>query len=309
MTKPTYNSTADCTTKLALDLFGRVREGIANGTLSKRKVVWLELTGCSGNIISQMNAEFPDFAYLITQMVDIVYSNTLLAKEGDPAMDQLFSVLGGDFILVIEGAVAVKDDGVYTIIGRYSGQRITALNASHIFGTRASIVLAVGTCAADGGISAAFPNPTECVSVQDLLSRPVIRLPGCPCNPAWFMATLGHILLYGMPELDEFNRPRMIYGTTIHDRCPRRSYYDSGIFASRLGEETCMYMLGCRGPITLTDCPISRWNQRINWPVQDSTPCIGCAQFGFPDRMEPFIDYTVPQAGEAGAQGNQENQG
>lgn len=287
------NPLSDCATRLALDLFGRVKTELASGRLTKRKLVWLELTGCSGNIISQMNAEFPDFAAMLTEMVDLVYSNTLSVNEDGPAMDQLFSVLGGDFLLAVEGAVATGAQGQYTIIGRYSGQRITGMDANRIFGSRAAMVIAVGTCASDGGISAASPNPTGCVGIQDLLERPVIRVPGCPCNPAWFMATLGYILLYGIPPLDAFNRPLMIYGTTIHDVCQRRSFYDSGIFASHLGEESCMYMLGCRGPITQTDCPIRRWNQRINWPVQDSTPCIGCAQFGFPDRMEPFLNYSA----------------
>jgi hydrogenase small subunit len=43
--------------------------------------------------------------------------------------------------------------------------------------------------------------------------------------------------------------------------------------------------------MTTTDCPIRKWNERINWPVQANTNCIGCAQYGFPDGMEPFVRY------------------
>ena len=287
----------DCTTRLALDLFGMVQERLAQGTLTKKKLVWLELTGCSGNIISMMNADLPDFGYLITGMVDLVYDNTLSVADGGRAMEELFDVLDDTFILAIEGAVATKSGGRYTIIGKHRGRDITALDAARIFGERAEHVLAVGTCASDGGFSAASPNPGACVGIQDVLKRPVVRLPGCPCHPGWFISTLAHILLYGPPELDAFGRPVMIYGTTIHDRCQRRSYFDSGIFATRLGEPTCLFLVGCRGPVTLTDCPIRRWNQRVNWPVQDDSPCIGCAQFGFPDVMEPFITY--PEAPNA----------
>jgi len=45
------------------------------------------------------------------------------------------------------------------------------------------------------------------------------------------MGTLAHILLYGEPQLDSRDRPLLFYSTLIHDRCPRRSYFDKGIFA------------------------------------------------------------------------------
>jgi len=116
-------------------------------------------------------------------------------------------------------------------------------------------------------------------------------LPGCPCHPDWFMGTLAEILLYDAPKLDAKDRPVLFYSTLIHDRCPRRSFFDKGIFAKKLGDHTCMFKLGCRGPVTRTDCPVRQWNKYVNWPVEDDTPCIGCAQFGFPDLMEPFISY------------------
>ena len=281
----------DCTSTFASRLVTSVRERIDSGQLQKRKFVWLELTGCSGNIISLLDGNNPDFKYLATQMVQFVYDNSLIVKQGQKAMEQLFSVIGSDFILAVEGAVSTKDNGIYNIIGKYQGQPVTAYEAIRRLGEAASHVIAVGACASDGGVSAARPNPAECVSVQSVLARKVIKLPGCPCNPDWFLGTLAHILLFGEPDLDTTGRPTLFYGITIHDRCPRRSYFDKGIFAEKLGEATCMFKLGCRGPVTRTDCPIRRWNERVNWPIGDNTPCIGCAQFGFPDRMEPFISY------------------
>lgn len=285
------NDCYECTSKFASALFEGVRESISSGQLQRKKLVWLELTGCSGNIISLLDGNNPDFKYLASQMVEFVYDNSLIVKQGQKAMEQLFSVLDSDFILAVEGAVTIKDDGIYNIIGRYQGQSVTAYEAIKRLGEAASHVIAVGTCASDGGVSAARPNPGQCVSVQSVLARKVIKLPGCPCNPDWFLGTLAHILLFGQPELDATDRPTMFYGITIHDRCPRRSYFDKGIFAEKLGEETCMFRLGCRGPVTRTDCPIRRWNERVNWPIGDNAPCIGCAQFGFPDLMEPFVSY------------------
>lgn len=277
----------------AASLVDTVKTQIRQGVLRKRNLVWLELTGCSGNIISLLDGSNPDFEYLISQMTHFIYNNSLSASEGQSAMEQLFSVLGSDYILAVEGAVATKNNGFYNIIGRLNGKPITALEALKTLGEKAAHVIAIGACATHGGVSAARPNPAECVSVQSVLNRKAIKLPGCPCHPDWFMGTLAHILLYGEPELDNRDRPLLFYSTLIHDRCPRRSYFDKGIFAKKLGDKTCMFKLGCRGPVTPIDCPIRQWNQYVNWPIEDDTPCIGCAQFGFPDAMEPFISYNT----------------
>jgi hydrogenase small subunit len=279
--------------ELTAVLVQKAVESINENQIKKASLVWLELTGCSGNIISLLDGANPDFKTLALNLVNFVYDNSLMAAEGEAAMEKLFSVLGDDYILAVEGAVSTKENGLYNIIGRWNGQPITALRAIKELGEKASHVIAVGTCASDGGISAAAPNPADCVGIQKILNRKVIKLPGCPCHPDWFMGTLAHIMLFGEPELDERNRPKMFYSTLIHDICPRRPYFDQGIFASKLGEKTCMFKLGCRGPVTRVDCPIRKWNDRVNWPIEDDSPCIGCAMFGFPDRMEPFISFNT----------------
>lgn len=266
-------------------------EAVKEGTIEKRNLIWLELTGCSGNIISLLDGVNPDFKSLLSQMVNFVYSNSLMASEGEAAMEKLFGMAGGDYILAVEGAVSTKDNGLYNVIGRWRGRSVTAYGAVKAFGEQAKHVIAVGTCASDGGISAARPNPAQCVGVQSLLGRLIIKLPGCPCHPDWFMGTLAHLMLYGEPQLDARQRPCMFYSTLIHDICPRRPFFDNGIFAEKLGEKTCMFKLGCRGPVTRVDCPVRQWNDRVNWPIGADSPCIGCAMFGFPDRMEPFISY------------------
>ncbi len=290
-TKPCPGYTARLET--ARELFNKVREEISKGKLVRQNLVWLELTGCSGNIISLLNGSNPDFKYLISQMTNFIYDNSLMAAEGEKAMEKLMSIYDNEYILAVEGAVATKNNGMYNVIGRWKGKPITALSVIKRFGEKASHVIALGACASHGGVSAANPNPSESVGVQSILKRKVIKLPGCPCHPDWFMGTLAHILLYGEPELDNRDRPVLFYSTLIHDRCPRRSYFDKGIFAQKLGEKTCMFKLGCRGPVTPIDCPIRKWNQYVNWPIEDDTPCIGCAQFGFPDKMEPFITYNT----------------
>lgn len=266
-------------------------DGIRQNQKSKMNLMWLEATGCSGNIISLLNAENPDVAYLFKKMVNLRYSNSLMQAEGQMAYEEFLDTLSTDFILVVEGAAALKDNGFYNIIANYEGRYITALEAIKQAGEKAKYVLAVGTCASFGGPSAAQPNPSESVGIDKVLEREVIKVPGCPSHPDWVIGTIAHLLYFGRPELDELNRPIIFYGITIHDRCTRRSYFDKGIFAKKLGDVECMFKIGCRGPVTRTDCPVRQWNGYVNWPVKDNTPCIGCAQERFPDGMEPFIRY------------------
>lgn len=279
------------------DLMDKAMKNIKDGRLQKKNFVWLELTGCSGNIISLLDGVNPDFRYMITQMVDLLYDNSLMMSQGEKAMEQLIKVLDKDFILAVEGAVATKNNGLYNIIGRIGEKPLTALDAIKMLGEKASYVIAVGACATHGGISAASPNPSGSVGIQSVLKRRAIKLPGCPCHPDWFLGTLAYILLYGEPELDSWDRPLMFYGVRIHDRCTRRSFFDKGIFARHLGEKTCMFKLGCRGPVTRTDCPVRKWNDYVNWPIEDDTPCIGCSQFGFPDAMSPFVSFNTTRGG------------
>jgi len=257
----------------------------------KINLIWLEAQTCSGNIISLLNAEDPDVIFLLRKMVNMTYNNSLMAEEGERAFDKFLETLNTEFILVVEGAVSTRDNGLYNVIARHEGKPITGMDAVAMAGKAAKYVIAVGSCASYGGPSSARPNPSESKSVYDFLGSEVIRVPGCPSNPQWVIGTIAHILTEGKPELDKENRPVLFYGVTVHDLCQRRSFFDRGIFAKKLGEPECMFKLGCRGPITKTNCPIRRWNNSTNWPIGDNTPCIGCARNGFPDSMEPFVRY------------------
>lgn len=284
---PIFNS-KDMTAKKIIDI---AIEEVRNSRNKKINLIWLEATGCSGNIISLLNAENPDVIYLLQEMVTLKYSNSLMAAEGEAAFKKFLDTLNTEFILVVEGAVSTKDNGLYNIIANYNGKRITAMEAVQMAGEKAKYIVAVGTCASFGGPSAAKPNPSKSVSVSEFLGKEVINVPGCPSHSDWAIGTIASIVAFGKPKLDAKNRPIIFYGITIHDRCPRRSYFDREIFATKLGDEECMFKLGCRGPVTRTDCPVRQWNGYVNWPIKDNTPCIGCAQERFPDGMEPFVRY------------------
>jgi len=177
-------------------------------------------------------------------------------------------------------------------------------------GKDALAVVALGTCAAFGGIPAANPNPTGCKGVRAVLdskgiATPVVNIPGCPPHPDWFVGTVASILLFGLPkpgDLDDEGRPLVFYGSLIHENCPRRASFDEGKFAKKLGEAGCLYELGCKGPITYSDCPTRMWNNGVNWCIGSGAPCSGCTQPEFPDLVAPFYekltDVNLPTIGE-----------
>lgn len=252
-------------------------------------VIWIEANGCSGNIISFLNTDEPSVHYILKEIINITFSNAVVAEQGEGAWENFLNTLKKDFILIVEGAIPLKDNGLYTIVATYKGEQITAKKAVELAAPNAKTIFAVGTCASFGGISAAVPNPSQCISLPEFLSNyRVIRLPGCPCNPRWLAGTLFHLLYKGYPDLDNLNRPIMYYGRTIHDRCPRRGDFDEGNFAKSFGEKGCLFNLGCKGPFTKTDCPVEKWNSHENWPVGVNSNCIGCASPAFPDGTEPF---------------------
>lgn len=274
----------------AKSLISEATREIQQGNRKKVNLIWLEACGCSGNIISLLNGDAPDVNYFFREMVDVRYDNSLMVLQGEAAYEQFLNTLDTEFILVVEGAVSLKDNGVYNIVARHEGRSITGSEAVNLAGEKAKHVLAVGTCASYGGPSAARPNPSGSIPVSRYLDRKVINVPGCPSHPDWIMGTVAQLILFDDIELDSDGRPIIFYGVTIHDHCPRRSFFDNKIFADTLGDKECMFKLGCRGPVTRTDCPTRQWNERVNWPIGDNTPCIGCAQKGFPDGMEPFIN-------------------
>jgi len=104
--------------------------------------------------------------------------------------------------------------------------------------------------------------------------------------------SVAHALMFGIPELDGDGRPKLFYGTLVHDNCPYRSYYDEKKFAKSFGEEGCRVELGCKGPESYSDCWKRGWNNNVNWCVHNSL-CLGCTQPGYPDAFSPMYVKTT----------------
>lgn len=273
----------DFSAKLFDNFFGQL-------TGPKPKFIWFEASACSGDSISTLNAVKPGLGQILCELVEVRFWNALMPAQDDAAIQNLFSTVEeGGFILAVEGAIATKSNGRYAVPFRTENYVYTTEEMVRWMALRARWVVAVGTCAAFGGPSAARPNPGGCLGVGEVVTeKTVVNVAGCPINPDWLIGTLVHLLLFGLPELDEDNRPTLFYGKTVHSVCQRRSFFDARQFAKKLGDPECMISLGCMGPVTGADCPYRLWNDHLNWPVKASTPCIGCTNPGFPDQSTPF---------------------
>jgi hydrogenase small subunit len=100
-------------------------------------------------------------------------------------------------------------------------------------GRKSAAVIAMGSCAAWGGVPSADPNPTGAQGVDSILTeKPVVNIPGCPTNPYNLLAVvLEYAAMNRLPALDEFNRLKFAFDRHIHDHCPRRVHFDAGRFA------------------------------------------------------------------------------
>jgi hydrogenase small subunit len=275
-------------TAAALGLeYSQVGQVIANmETKARVPVIWLHFQDCTGCSEAITRSYTPSLANLILQDISLDYHETLMAAAGhqaEAAKQAIMQANAGNYVLVVEGSIPTGF-GMTSIGGRAADDILKEAADG------AMAIIAVGNCAAFGGIPAAKPNPTGAQGVWDFVTdKPIINVPGCPPIPEVMTNTIAHILLLGaLPELDNLNRPKMFFSQTVHDRCVRRGFYDAGLFANSFGDEGykegyCLFKLGCKGPTTYSACPSLKWNEGTSWPVQAGHPCLGCTEPNFWD--------------------------
>ncbi len=262
-------------------------EDTAAGVKARPSVIWLHFQECTGCSESMLRAEHPTLEKLILEIISLDYHETLFAAAGhqaEEARKHAMELNKGKYILVVEGAIPMKDGGVYCKVG---GQ--TAIELTKECAKDAAAIIAIGSCASWGGMPSTGPNPTGASGVNAVITdKPVVTITGCPPNPYNFLSTVVHYLTFGkLPELDHEGRPKFAYGRLIHDNCERRPHFDAGRFALQFGDEGhrrgyCLYKLGCKGPETWANCPAILFNDvgPGSWPVGTGHPCIGCTEKG-----------------------------
>ncbi|MFV8381134.1 hydrogenase small subunit [Corynebacterium hindlerae] len=234
-------------------------EEIANklGAVKKPNVVWLQLQECTGCMESTIRSGGATVEQLVLELLSVNYNDLVMAASGTGAEKALEDTNREPHILVVNGSVPLKDDGIYCTIGGKSVEQVLKEAAEN-----ATVVLAVGACAVYGSVQAAKPNPTGAVGVDEIIKdKPVINVSGCPPIGEVITASLTYILTHGeAPEVDAEGRPLFAYDQRIHDSCPRRAHFDAGQFVRSFDDEGarngwCLYEVGCKGPSTFSPCP------------------------------------------------------
>ena len=213
------------------------------------------------------------------------------------------------YILVVEGSVPTGAGGKYCMLWPQMSMHDGVL----AYAPNASFIIALGACAAYGGITAGAPNPTEAKSVAEIIGADprLINVPGCPAHPDWIVGTITYLLTNGhIPPLDGHGRPLEYFARQVHHNCyKRRLYCGDAVWAGQLSEQGCMEPLGCKGKKTYADCFVRKWNSPapgqygVNWCIGSRSPCFGCVEPGFPDGMSPFYVYAPTPQAEAGGAG------
>ncbi|KAB2839420.1 MAG: hydrogenase small subunit, partial [Burkholderiales bacterium] len=195
-------------------------------------VIWLHFQECTGCSESLLRAEHPTLEKLILDVISLDYHETLMAAAGhqaEAARKAAMETNKGKYILVVEGAIPTKANGIYCKVGGKTAIELTKECAAN-----AAAVIAIGSCASWGGMPSTIPSiagfdssPTGSSGVADVLGKPVVTIPGCPPNPYNFLATAVHFLTFGkLPEIDNLGRPKFAYGRIIHEHCERRAHFD-----------------------------------------------------------------------------------
>ncbi|HUW36536.1 MAG TPA: hydrogenase small subunit [Rhodocyclaceae bacterium] len=270
----------------------------AIGRARRQSVIWLSFQECTGCTESLTRSHSPTLEGLIFDLISLDYHHTLQAAAGEAAerdREQAMKDNEGKYLLVVDGSLPLGNPGYSTIAGRSNLDLLSEAAKG------AAALVAVGSCAAFGGIPGADPNPTGAVPVGAVVhDKPIINIPGCPPIPLAITGTLAYFLTFGrIPALDALGRPRMFYGDTIHDRCYRRPFYDQGKFAASFDDEGarqgwCLFKLGCKGPVTHNACASLKWNQGTSFPIQSGHGCLGCSEPGFWDAGSFYRPLSSP---------------
>ena len=279
-------------------------------------VLWIEGASCTGCTESFAQIETPDVGKVVLELISLNYSDVLSAGAGysvELAKEQTIES-GSPYIVVYEGGITQGFGSNTLRVAMETGEEILCHAAS-----KAAAVVALGSCAVNGGWMAAYPNPAQATGVSAILKKhgigtPVVNIPGCPANPEWLMSVLVQVLMMGGAEalvagdvpavvktlgLDAEGKPQGIFGQTIHDNCERRGHFENGEFVYEFGSKEeelgyCLYPLGCKGPQTKSNCGVTMWNNRRSWCIQAGSPCLGCCEANPNDPGDNWVEVNTP---------------
>lgn len=265
---------------------------------------WLQTGACGGDSLAILSADSPSLEQLFsTHGIELLWHPSL-SHQSMREHDAIFErIAGGNLpldIFCVEGSIvtAPRGTGLYD---SYQGR--ARMDMARDLARHAGVVVAMGTCAAFGGVHAATPNPGDCIGLQfdrehpggllpgEWRSRkgyPVINIAGCPAHPHAMTQTLAW-LATGLPlALDALNRPQAFFSTMVHQGCTRNEYHEYDIEETTPGGRACLFFnLGCQGPMTQAVCNTDLWNG-VSSKTRAGVPCFGCTSPTFPRDIDLF---------------------
>lgn len=271
-------------------------------------VLWLQSGGCGGCTMSLLNAESPDLLATLSGFgIHLLWHPSLSEASCSDVTTLLRRLCDGTEpldALCVEGSLLRGPNGT----GRFhmlGGTNRPMIDWVRELSGRARYTVAVGTCAAFGGITAAGNNPADACGLQydgaepgGLLGAdyrsgaglPVINIAGCPTHPNWVTETLMTLALGEMDEtaLDALRRPRMYADHLVHHGCTRNEYYEFKASAEKPSDMGCMMEhLGCKGTQAHGDCNTRLWNGEGSC-TRGGYACINCTAPNFEEPGHAF---------------------
>jgi len=289
---------------LESSMIGQVAKALEN--TKRLPVIWEHFQECTCCSESFIRSDHPIVADIILDKISLDYTLTLMAASGhqaEAAKHDTMKKHHGEYILCVEGSIPMGADGNYCCIAGRSAKDLLIEAAEG-----AKAIIAWGSCASNGCVQSAKPNPTQATPIHKIIkNKPIIRVPGCPPIGEVMAGIIVHLVTFGrLPELDRQGRPKAFYSKRVHDSCYRRPYYDAGLFAESFDDQNakdgyCLYKLGCKGPVTYNSCGIIKWNNGVSYPIQSGHGCIGCSEDGFWDSGSFYERVTgIPGSKEEG---------
>lgn len=271
-------------------------------------LVWLQSGGCGGCTLSWLCDDSDDLVRTLDAAgVQIAWHPSLSEASADASRAVLGAFEAGERaldILCVEGAMLRGPHGTGAF-HRQAGSGRPYVEVVMALAARARYVVAVGTCAAYGGVSAAGANIVDACGLQfdgdvpggvlgtafrSAAGLPVINVAGCPTHPAWVTQTLQAIGLgqLGAHDLDALGRPRFYADRLVHHGCTRNEFYEFKASASHPSEQGClMEHMGCKGTQAHADCNTRLWNGGGSC-LRGGYACISCTEPGFEEPGHPF---------------------
>ena len=279
-------------------------------------LLWLQSAGCGGCTMSLLCSGGRELTAALEAVgVRILWHPSLSEESGAEAQRILEQCARGELAvdaLCVEGALLRGPRGTGRF-HRHAGSGRAMMDWVKEIAQAARYTLAIGSCAAWGGIAAAGENVTDACGLQfegdqpgGLLGAswkgrgglPVINIAGCPCHPDWITETLTALALgvFGAQDLDTLNRPRFFADHLVHHGCTRNEYYEFKASAEKPSDQGClMEHLGCKGTQAHADCNTRLWNG-LGSCTRGGFACVSCTEPGFQNPGHAF-DRTPKLAG------------